>query len=130
MVLMNNSEYFPTGYHSVNPFIIVSSISDYFSFLKTVFGARIRKKVENDVERYLEAEIGDSVLMIQEQSGDRKSERVSLWIYLKDVNRVYELAIRNGCTSIESPTPKFKTDIVAKISDPFGVIWFLSSYNS
>jgi hypothetical protein len=33
------------------------------------------KKNENGAERYIEAKIGDTVLMIQEQSGDIKSEK-------------------------------------------------------
>lgn len=128
--MMNNSHYFPTGYHSVNPYILVFSVKDYFTFLETVFGAVILKKIENLDEIYLEAKIGDSILMIQEQRGDIQSERVSLWIYVKDVNQIYEMAIRNGCTSIKSPTLEFETDIVAKIIDPFGVRWVLASYES
>lgn len=127
---MNDSDYFPVGYHSINPYVMVSSMNDYFSFLNIVFGACINKRVENTDENYLEVKIGDTILMIQELSGHSKSERVSLWIYLKDVNRTYDIAIKNGSTSVESPTTKFKTDTVAKIVDPFGVTWFLSSYKS
>src|SRR5690349_3919750 len=128
VVLMNNSHHFPTGYHSVNPYILVSSVKEYFTFLETVFGAVLLKKIENADESYLEAKIGDSILMIQEQHEGIQSNRVSLWIYLKDVDQVYEIAIRNGCTSVAPPTSEFETDIVAKILDPFGVRWFLSSY--
>lgn len=128
--MMNISHYLPTGYHSVNPYILVSSVKDYFTFLENVFGAVTLKNIENPHEIYLEAKIGDSILMIQEQRGDVQSERVSLWIYVKDVNQIYEMAIRNGCTSIASPTLEFETDIVAKIIDPFGVRWFLASYKS
>lgn len=126
--MMDHSDYFPGGYHSVNPYILVSCITKYFSFLETVFGAQLKKKIESPDESYLEAKIGDTVLMIQEQSGEIKSGRVSLWIYLKDVNRIFELAIKNGSTSLEPPSFKFETDIVAKIVDPFGVTWFLSSF--
>jgi PhnB protein len=72
---MKNSDFIPTGYHSVNPYILVNSVSDYFTFLETVFDARMIKKIENGAERYIEAKIGDTVLMIQEQSGDIKSEK-------------------------------------------------------
>ncbi|MDN5867930.1 MAG: hypothetical protein L0H55_11100 [Candidatus Nitrosocosmicus sp.] len=125
---MSNSNSFPLGYHSVNPYILVNNALDFFLFLESVFGASIIKKIENNDDVYLEAKIGDMILMIEQQKETISNSKVYLWIYLKDIEYVYDMAIKAGCITVESPSLKFGTDRVAKIIDPFGVTWYLSSY--
>lgn len=117
-----------TDFHSINPYILVRNIDDYFSFLKSVFGAKIIKEIHGSEENYMEVKIEDTTLMVQECKDEFGFGPISLWIYVKDVKFIFDLCVKNGSTVLKYPTLQFGKDIVGKIIDPFGVAWYISSY--
>jgi len=128
---MDHKREIPPGYHSVNPYIVIVNANEFILFLQSVFGATKIKEIKgSEGEYYAEARIGDTCLMIEEDKNAIYQKGTCLWVYVNDVNSVYEQALVAGCTSLEPPMCKYGVDFVAKISDPFGIIWLISSYNS
>lgn len=121
----------PLGYHSVNPYIVIVNANEFILFLQSVFGAiKIKEVKGSGGEYYAEAKIGDTCIMIEEDKNAIYQKGTYLWVYVNDVKSIYKQALIAGCKSLESPTCKYGADFVAKICDPFGIIWLISSYNS
>lgn len=121
----------PQGYHSVNPYIVINNINKFILFLQSVFGAIKKKEVDNNQdEHYAEVMIGDTCIMIEENKNVNMQKGTYLWIYVQNVNSIYNQALAAGCLSLEPPQLKYGVDFVAKVIDPFGIVWLISSYNS
>ena len=125
---MDQANPFPRGYHSISPYLVVKNISDFISFLKEVFQATEVIRLLEDNETYAEVKIGDSILMIVEPRENAKTPNCILWVYVLDVEDVYQKALTNGSTSLMKPTFKYGTDKIAIINDPFGIQWRIASY--
>jgi PhnB protein len=121
----------PQGYHSVNPYIVINNINKFILFLQSMFGAIKKKEVDNNQdEHYAEVMIGDTCIMIEENKNVNMQKGTYLWIYVQNVNSIYNQALAAGCLSLEPPQRKYGVDFVAKVIDPFGIVWLISSYNS
>ena len=125
---MDQANPFPRGYRSISPYLVVKNISDFISFLKEVFQATEVIRLLEDNETYAEVKIGDSILMIVEPRENAKTPNCILWVYVLDVEDVYQKALTNGSTSLMKPTFKYGTDKIAIINDPFGIQWRIASY--
>ncbi len=125
---MDQANPFPRGYHSISPYLVVKNISDFISFLKEVFQATEVIRLLEDNETYAEVKIGDSILMMVEPRENAKTPNCILWVYVFDVEDVYQKALTNGSTSLMKPTFKYGTDKIAIINDPFGIQWRIASY--
>jgi len=68
--------------------------------------------------------------MMEENYKITHSSSLSLWVYVRDVDATYEKALKAGCKSIQTPTHKYEVDKMAKILDPFGITWLVSTFNS
>ncbi|HKO64923.1 MAG TPA: hypothetical protein VJU13_06950 [Candidatus Nitrosocosmicus sp.] len=79
---------------------------------------------------YAEIKIGDTCIMVEENHEISNSCSPSLWIYVGDVNITYNKALKEGCNSIQVPTPMFGVDAVSKIVDRFGIIWLIATFNA
>jgi PhnB protein len=118
----------PQGYHSVNPYIVIKEAEKFILFLQSVFDARKIKEINENGGYYAEVKIGDSCIMIEENKSAVSQEGTYLWVYVHDTRFIYERAIATGCTSLEAPTCKYGVDFIAKVRDPFGLCWLISSY--
>jgi len=121
---------FPPGYHSVNPYLIIGKVLEFIKFSESVFNAVVVKLIKENKGMYAEIKIGDTCIMMEEDHEISNSCSPSLWIYVGDVNITYNKALKEGCKSIQVPTPMFGVDKVAKIVDRFGIIWLIATFNA
>lgn len=126
---MDELNSYPPGYHSVNPYLTIGNVREFIGFLKIVFNAILIKQIKEENGVYAEVRIGDTCIMIEENHQKSHLDSASLWVYVRNVDSVYEKALKVGCKSIEPPTRKYAVDKVAKVVDPFGILWFLATYN-
>ena len=103
-------------------------------FVKHVFGAEERERVADGEGAYVELQIGDSLigLFLNEMSNsDANSQWVrptSAYVYVENVDEVYQRAIEAGATSIDEPKDKPYHERNAGIKDMFGNTWGISTY--
>ena len=127
---MRELDSFPPGYHSVNPYLIIGKVLEFIKFSESVFNAVVVKLIKENKGMYAEIKIGDTCIMVEEDHEISNSCSPSLWIYVGDVNITYNKALKEGCKSIQVPTPMFGVDKVAKIVDRFGIIWLIATFNA
>jgi PhnB protein len=114
----------PEGWHSITPRLVTDDVARLVAFLKHAFAAT----GDYREDRPSEIRIGDSLILISEV-GVRKFMPAFLYLYLDDVDGVYQRAIDAGAESIEQPQDMPYGDRRAMIKDPGGNTWQIATHN-
>lgn len=120
----------PHGYHSVTPYLTVRDAPKVLAFLKQAFGAEIAKeplKRPDGTIMHAQVKIGDSHVMIAEESEMAKAAPSSLYLYVPNVDSVYQQAIKAGGKTIMQPVDMFYGDRSGGVKDPSGNSWFVAT---
>lgn len=123
---MNRPSPVPDGYHTVTPWIIGQDTAGLIDFLVRAFGATELGRMEdgNGGIGHAEVRIGDSVVLMFDQP-DWPPTPGFLRLYVTDIQQVHDRAVAAGGTSVTSPTHVFWGDLVARVSDPYGNLYWL-----
>lgn len=119
----------PSNYNRVIPYLTISKANDFIDFLKTVFDAHEMRRMgpPDGPIMHCEMKVGDSVIMFSDASTDNPPESAVLMVYVENCDETYNRALKVGATSRGEPTNQFYGDRIAKIKDPFGIHWAISS---
>ena len=120
----------PEGYHTITPYITVKGADKLIDFLKTAFGARERLRMPGPDGKIAHAElqIGDSVLMLGEASGQFPALPTQVYLYVEDCDKFYNQALAAGATSVRELEDQFYGDRNGTVKDAFGNIWSLATH--
>ncbi|MFB9843746.1 VOC family protein [Mucilaginibacter ginsenosidivorans] len=118
----------PEGYQQIMPYLIVENAAEFFSFMKSVFGAREKYKNmrTETLIRHAELKIGDSVIMFADATEDFNPQNAGMFVYVDDCDKVYEKALSHGALTVMPPADQ-EYGRSAGISDPFGNTWWITS---
>ena len=121
----------PDGYHTVTPYLTVRNAPKVIEFLRQAFGAEISlepiKRPDGTI-MHAQVTIGDSRIMIAEESEMAKATESSLYLYVPNVDSVYQRAIKAGGNTIMEPTDMFYGDRSGGVKDPSGNSWFIATH--
>jgi PhnB protein len=121
----------PDGYHTVTPFLTVRGAAKVIEFLKQAFGAEIPEEIMMRPDgsiAHAQVKIGDSRVMIAEESEMAKASPSTLYLYVPNVDSVYQRAIKVGGQSVMEPTDMFYGDRSGGVKDPSGNSWFVATH--
>ena len=128
----------PDGYPRVTPYLIVEGGEAAIEFYGKIFGARERMRMPAPEGKigHAEIEIGDSVVMLADESPDVGAlspktiggSPVTLSIYVEDVDAVFEAALEAGATSVRPIENQFYGDRIGQFEDPFGHRWHVATH--
>jgi PhnB protein len=120
----------PDGFHSVTPFLTVPGVAQLLDFLKQAFEAQELHRMPRPDGTIMHAEvrIGDSLVMMGEPMGSSQPMFGSLYLYVHDVDAVYQRALQAGATSTSEPADQFYGDRSAGIKDPVGNQWWIATH--
>ena len=120
----------PENYPRVSPYLIVKDCAKTIDFLKYVFGAVEREKMEmpDGTINHAEVTIGDSVIMMGKASENHSPQNTMLYIYVEDTDAVYKRAIEKGAVSVMEPADQFYGDRNAGVRDKDGVNWWMATH--
>lgn len=128
----------PDGYHSVTPYLIISSASRAMEFYQQAFGATELMRMAGPGGRIMHAEIriGNSVVMLADEHpkmeafspATLKGTPVSLLIYVEDVDLQFDMAVKAGATIKRPLQDQFYGDRSGTVVDPFGHVWTLATH--
>lgn len=129
----------PEGFRTITPHLIIKDAGKAIDFYKKAFGAEevmcMRGPGGNGV-MHAEIKIGDSYLMIADEFPDfgclgPKSiggSPVTVHLYVKDADAVYNQAVKAGATATMPLTDMFWGDRYGKLADPFGHHWSVATH--
>jgi uncharacterized glyoxalase superfamily protein PhnB len=113
----------------VTPWIIGRDTAGLMDFLAAAFDAvDLGGRVVDDEGRigHAEMRIGDSVVMMFDKPNWTPTPAF-LRLYVPDVEQTLKNAVAAGGTVITEPTHLFWGDVVARVSDPFGNLYWLQT---
>jgi PhnB protein len=119
----------PEGYHSVTPTLVVKGATRLIDFLKEAFGAEeaFRMPTPSGEVMHAEVRIGDSVVMLNDAM-QQSPTASSLFLYVTDVDLVYQQALKAGAISLSAPANMFWGDRMAQVKDQFGNQWAIATH--
>ncbi len=120
----------PEGYRSITPSFCVDGAQEFINFLKDVFAAQDRFKMDGPGGKVMHAElnIGDSAIMVSDVMPQWPAKSNSLYVYVDDVDATYQRALKAGATSVRVPENAFYGDRTSAVKDPFGNMWGIATH--
>lgn len=129
----------PEGYHSINTYLVVRNADRAIEFYKKAFGAEERFRMSGpDGKSIMHAElkIGDSIFMLSEESKEMKAHSpesiggspVSMYVYVRDVDQIFNQAVSEGATVLKPVNDQFYGDRSGYLKDPFGHLWSIATH--
>jgi len=130
----------PDSYRRVTPCLTVQGGAKALEFYAAVFGAteRMRSSGPGGTILHAEIQIGDSVVMVEDENPQRGTKAPSagglpgfpayLFIYVEDVDAVIARAAELGATVQRPAQDQFYGDRDGYIIDPFGHGWAIATH--
>jgi len=120
----------PEGLNSVNVYLHPLRAQPVIGFLKRAFGAReLAKYASPDgVVHHAEVRVGSSMVEMGEAHGEYQPMQPMFYLYVPDVDRVYQSALAAGATSISPPTDHPYGDRSGGVKDAFGNQWYIATH--
>jgi PhnB protein len=122
--------YVPKGLNNVNVYLHPLKAEPVIDFLKRGFGGEeIAKHASPDgVVQHAEIRVGDSVVEMGEAHGIYQPLPSTFYLYVNDVDALYDRALKAGATSLQAPADQPYGDRVAGTKDPFGNTWYIATH--
>jgi PhnB protein len=124
----------PESYHTATPYLMVADGGGALEFYAKAFGATITERMTTPEGRTMHAEfrIGDSMFMLGEHSNLDSREpallpRVSLYLYLPDVDATFAAAVAAGAKEISPLRDQFYGNREGGVEDPWGIVWWVAT---
>jgi uncharacterized glyoxalase superfamily protein PhnB len=117
----------PEGHHTVTPYLVVRGADKTIKFLKDAFGAELAfdplKRPDGGI-LHAEIKIGDARVMM----ADATAMPSMLYVYVPNVDAVYQRAVKAGGKSMKEPADQFFGDRTASVKDPSGNHWEIGTH--
>lgn len=101
---------------------------DLLDFVTQVFDAEELERGDTGGGVHVDVRIGDSVMDLELGGQPATATRSSVYIYVPDVDATYRRALQAGAASLAAPEDKPYQDRVAGVTDSFGNIWWIGTY--
>ncbi len=129
----------PDGYHSITPTLTIRDTSSAIEFYKKAFGAtEVSRFLGPDGKTIIHAEIkiGDSFVMLGEENpqmgmlSPKSTGSISsgIFLYVDDVDAVFNKAVSAGAKAKMPVTDMFWGDRFASVEDPYGHAWAIATH--
>ena len=116
-------------YRTVTPYLVVSDADAELKFLMAAFGATEQFCQRNEQNHVMHAEIkiGDSLIMMGQAGEQWKAKPASLYLWVPNVDEVYQKALAAGANSESAPEDKPYGHRNAGVIDACGITWWIGS---
>jgi PhnB protein len=116
--------------HTVTVYFHPVGAPKFINFLERGFGAEVieRHQSNEGFVYHSKVRIGDSIIELGEAHDQWQPMPSAIYLYVEDVDAVYQQALAAGATSALEPTDQPYGDRNAWVNDEFGNIWYLSSW--
>jgi uncharacterized glyoxalase superfamily protein PhnB len=121
----------PEGYHTVTPYLVVRGAAKTLDFIKKAFGGEVigdAMKRPDGTLMHATVKIGDSRVMLSDASEQNPPMPAMLYVYVADVDAVYQRAVTAGAISVMEPKDQFYGDRSGGVKDPAGNQWFIGTH--
>lgn len=120
----------PEGFHTVTPFLTVNGATRLIDFITKAFDGQVTSLMKGDDGKIMHAtvKIGDSTIMISDATEKFRPMPTMLYLYVENVDSVYQKAIGVKGVSLREPTDEFYGDRSAGIEDAWSNQWWIATH--
>ena len=121
--------YKPEGFGSVSAYLFAEQPLELITFLRNAFYAEEINRETNPENGEISnciLKIGDSCFIISQARGVFMGMRTSFYLYVNDVDAMYERALENGAENVFKPADMDYGDRQAGVTDLCGNYWWIS----
>lgn len=120
----------PDGYTTVTPWIISRDTAPVIDYLRAAFGAEELGRVTDAAGRigHAEVRIGDAIVMLFDADPSWPATPAFLRLFVEDARAVHRRAVAAGGVSISEITHLAFGDLVGRVRDPFGNVWWIQTH--
>ncbi len=125
--------YKPDTYNSLSAYLIVDDAQRLVDLLVLIFEAKTARRFDREDGKiaHIELILDDTVIMISDSTEAYTATKTILHMYVPDVYKTFDRAIKNGCEIIEKPINKEDDpDIRGSFYDVAGNYWAVSTPKS
>jgi len=115
--------------HTVTVYFHPVGAPKFIDFLKKAFGAEVVEQHQSNEGFVYHAKLrlGDSIVEMGEAHDQWQPMSSAIYMYVEDVDAMYQRALSAGATSALEPTDQPYGDRSAWVNDEFGNVWYLST---
>ncbi|MEU2241041.1 VOC family protein [Streptomyces sp. NPDC018338] len=120
----------PEGYTTVTPWIIGTDTAGLIDYLERAFGAEDlgRFVLEDGTIGHAELRIGNGRIMAFDSPPGWAPTPAFVRLYVDDARAVHRRAVEAGGTSVTEVTHLFFGDLVGRVRDPYGNLWWIQTH--
>jgi PhnB protein len=128
----------PHGFRTVTPYLTVRDAKKAIDFYKKAFGAEelVVMPGPNGMTMHAQIKIGDSMIFLADEWPEvdslgpesRGGATSSIMLYVDDVDKWFDKAVKAGCTVKMPVSDQFWGDRFGKLADPFGHLWAIATH--
>lgn len=119
----------PPGSHAVTPWIIAKGAARMVAFIERVFDGKEREgsRVMNadGTIGHVEVQLGDSAVMLFDRKDEWMPTPAFIRLYVPSAQAAFARAKEEGATVVTEPTPLFFGEMVGRLRDPWGNLWWI-----
>lgn len=122
--------YIPEGLRTVNVYLHPRGTDRLIDFLKEALGAEVVARYAGPDGSVVHAKVrmGDSVIEMGEAHGPYQPMPTMLYLYVEDVDALYQRAVQAGGIGVQAPAEQPYGDRTAQVKDAFGNSWYLATH--
>jgi uncharacterized glyoxalase superfamily protein PhnB len=117
----------PSHYSPVMPYLVVADAEAFIGFIKTVFDAEEKLRVNDEDGRVMHCEysINGGTIMFGQCGGEWKTCTCGMFVVVDDVDELYAKGLENGANGNQEPGDR-GYGRAAGFIDPWGNQWWLN----
>ena len=114
--------------HTVTVYFHPIGAQRFIDFVSEAFGGKeLMRHAEGDMILHAKVQIGDSVIELGEARFPEQPLPTAIYLYVNDVDAMYEQALKAGGVSMLAPTDQEYGDRNAWVKDPFDNVWYIAA---
>ena len=129
----------PEGFNTVSTYLIVKNAQEALDFYQKAFGAELRYRMrgpDGKSTMHAEMRLGNSTVMLTDENpqwGTKSPATLggtpaSLHVYVDNADKLFDRAVKAGCTVKAPLMDAFWGDRYGKLTDPFGHEWGIATH--
>ncbi|HKV37388.1 MAG TPA: VOC family protein [Pyrinomonadaceae bacterium] len=114
--------------HTVTVYFHPIGAQRFVDFVTNAFsGKELMRHEEGDMILHAKVQIGNSVIELGEARYETQPLPTAIYLYVDDVDAIYEQALNAGAVSMLAPTDQPYGDRNAWVKDPFANVWYIAA---
>jgi PhnB protein len=117
-----------TDLHTVTVYFHPIGAQRFIDFVTKAFGGKeLMRHADEKMILHAKVQIGDSVIELGEARYPEQPMPTAIYLYVYDVDAMYDQALKAGGVSMLEPTDQAYGDRHAWIKDPFNNVWYIAA---